>query len=103
MREKIYFSLKSRGSFPEEQKGRHEERRGTGGLLFIDQHILNECKTRWKKLTIAWIDNKNAYVIVTQSWMINCLKMYKISDGVINFIEKTMKIWRVELTAGVKS
>ena len=26
--------------------------------------------------------------------------MYKISDEVINFIEKTMKIWRVELTVG---
>ena len=26
--------------------------------------------------------------------------MNKISDEVINFIEKTMKTWRVELTAG---
>ena len=29
--------------------------------------------------------------------------MFKISDEVINFIEKTMKTWRVELTAGGKS
>ena len=29
--------------------------------------------------------------------------MYKISDEVINFIKKTMKTWRVELTAGGKS
>ena len=29
--------------------------------------------------------------------------MYKISDEVINFIEKTMKTWSVELTAGGKS
>ena len=28
--------------------------------------------------------------------------MYKISDEVINFIENTMKTWRVELTAGGK-
>ena len=26
--------------------------------------------------------------------------MYKISDEVINYIDKTMKTWRVELTAG---
>ena len=26
--------------------------------------------------------------------------MYKISDEVMNFIEKTMKTWRVEVTAG---
>ena len=29
--------------------------------------------------------------------------MYKISNEVINFIEKTMKTWRVQLTAGGKS
>ena len=33
----------------------------------------------------------------------SCLKMYKISHEVINFIEKTMKAWRVELTAGGRS
>ena len=29
--------------------------------------------------------------------------MYKMSDEVINFIERTMKTWRVDLTAGEKS
>ena len=29
--------------------------------------------------------------------------MYKISNAVKNFIEKTMKTWRVELTAGGRS
>ena len=51
---------------------------------------------------MAWIDNKKAYDVVPQRWIINCLKMYKISDEVINFIEKTMKTWRVELTTGGK-
>ena len=41
--------------------------------------------------------------MVPQSWIINCLKMYKIPHKTINFIEKTMKNWRVELTAGGKS
>ena len=41
--------------------------------------------------------------MVPQSWIINCLKMYKISHEVIIFIEKTMNNRRVELTAGGKS
>ena len=41
--------------------------------------------------------------MVPQSWMINCLKMYKMSHEVITFIKKAMKTWRVELTAGGKS
>ena len=49
---------------------------------------------------MAWIDYKKAYDMVPHSWIINSLKMYKISDEVINFIEKNMKTWRVELTAG---
>ena len=38
--------------------------------------------------------------MVPRSWIINSLKMYKISDEVINLIDKTIKTWRVELTAG---
>ena len=52
---------------------------------------------------MAWIDYKKAYDMVPQSWIIHGLKMYKIPHVVINFIEKTMQIWRVELTAGGRS
>ena len=51
---------------------------------------------------MAWIDYK-AYDMIPQSWIINYLKTYKISDEVINFIKKTMNTWRVELTAGGRS
>ena len=40
--------------------------------------------------------------MIRQSWIINCLRMNKLSDKVINAIEKTLKYWRVELTAGGK-
>ena len=46
---------------------------------------------------------KFSYGIVPQSWIINWLKMYKISHEVINFIEKNMKSWGVELIAGERS
>ena len=102
IRKEIYDSLKSRGLFPEEQKVNRKGLRGTGKLLYIHQHILNESKTGWKNLDIAWIDKEMACDMVPQSWIINCPKMYKISHEFINVIEKTMKIWTVELTAGGK-
>ena len=40
--------------------------------------------------------------MVPQSCIINYLKIYKTSGGDINFIEKTIKTWRVELTGGEK-
>ena len=103
IREKIYYSLTSRGLFPDEQKGCRKGSRGTVELLYIDQHILNESKTRRKNLAMAWIDNKKAYGMLPPSWILHCLKMYKISHEVINFIEQTMKTWRVELRAGGRS
>ena len=89
IREEIYYSLTSRGSFPDEQKECCKGSRGISELLYIDQHILNESKNRRKNLVMAWIDYKKAYDIVPQSWVINCLKMYKISHEVKNFTKKT--------------
>ena len=42
----------------------------------MDLHILNESKTRRKNLAMAWIDDKKAYDMVPQSWILHCLKMY---------------------------
>ena len=86
IRGKIYYSLTSHGLFPDEQKGYRKGSRGNSELLYIDQHILNESKTRRENLAMALIDYKNAYDMVPQSWILNCLKMYKISHEVINFI-----------------
>ena len=52
---------------------------------------------------MAWIDYKKAYDMVPHSWIRHCLIMYKISHEVVNFIEQTMKTWRVDLTAGTRS
>ena len=103
IREEIYYSLTSCGLFAEEQEGCHKGSRGTGELLYIDQHILNESNTRRKNLAMAWIDNKKTNDMDPQSWIINCLKMYEISDEVINFIEKNMKTWKIKLTDGGRS
>ena len=82
IKKEIYYSLTSLELFPEEQKGCRKGSRGTAELLYIDQTILNQSKTRRKNLAMAWIDYKKAYDIVPQSWIINCLKMYRISDEV---------------------
>ena len=67
IKEKIYYSLISNEIFPEKQKGYREKTRGTEELQYIDQHILNESKTRWKNLAMAWLDNKKAFDMVPQS------------------------------------
>ena len=60
IRENIYYSLTSHRLFPDEQKGCCKGSRGTAEFLYIDQHILNESKTRRKNLAMAWINYKMA-------------------------------------------
>ena len=72
---KIYYSLLSRKTFP---RNRKDATRGTEELLYIAQHIVNESKMRRKNLAMAWIDYKKTYDMIPQSWILHCLKMYKI-------------------------
>ena len=82
IREETYDTLTSRRLFPEELTGCCKGSRSIREVQYIDQHILNQSKTRQKKLAIAWIVYKKIYDMVPQSCIINCLKMYKISDEV---------------------
>ena len=52
---------------------------------------------------MSWIDYKKVNDMVPQSWILHCFKMYRITDQVVLFIEKTMQTSRVELAAGGKS
>ena len=49
--EEVYHSLESYPMFPEDQKWCHKEIIGTSDLLYIDQHIVKEVKT---KTRMAW-------------------------------------------------
>ena len=86
--------------FPKEQKGCCKGTRGTDDLLYIDQHILKAAKKMHKNVDMVWIDGKKAYDMVLQIWITKCLKMYKISDKVINFIMKPMENGKVKLATG---
>ena len=51
-----------------------------------------------EKLAMDWISYKISYDMVLQSCITTCLKCRKYPDEVINFIEKTMKNKKEELT-----
>ena len=57
--EEIYYLIKSREQFSEEQKECCKRTRVTGYLQYTDQHIPKESKT--KRKNVAWIDFKKAY------------------------------------------
>ena len=56
IRDGIYFSLTTHGLFTVEKKRCRKEPRGSGELLYIDQHTLDAIKTRQKSLAMVRID-----------------------------------------------
>ena len=49
------------------------------------------------------MNHKKANDMVPYSGIIECLRMYKISNKLIKFTTEAMKNWRVVLTAGGKT
>ena len=96
--DEIYIFLESGKLLPEEQKGCKRKSMGTADLLFIDRLVLQEAGRRKRNLSMGWVDYRNAYDMVPHSWILECLNSLGISDNIQQFLDKTMKTWRVELT-----
>ena len=45
----------------------------------------------------AWIDYKKAFDSVPHSWILACLKMYKINPVLTTFIEASMRQWKTNM------
>ena len=48
---------------------------------------------------MAWIDYKKAYEMVPYRWISEWLEMFGIVNHVQNFLNNSMKSWKLELNA----
>ena len=65
--------------------------------------VLRDCKKRHTNLAMAWIDYKKACGMVPRSWISECLEMFGIENNVQEFLNKSMKSWKLELNASGKT
>ena len=73
-----YDVKNTNGLLPGKQKVCRKGFRGTGEVIYIDQHFLNESKIRRKNLAMAWIDCKKAYDMISQSCKIQSQNVQNI-------------------------
>ena len=85
---------------PEEQKGCRKGSRGTNDLLYIDRVVIKEVKSRNKNLTMAWIDCKKAYDLVSHSWIIEYLDLFGVVENIKSLLVNSMEEWKVMLCSG---
>ena len=94
----MYNYLEQEKELPEEQKGSKRESRGTKDQLLIDKAVLKDCKKRHTNLSMAWIDNRKAYDLVSHGRVNECMEMFGIAKNLRTFLKKKMQQWGLSLT-----
>ena len=98
--DQIYAHLDEEKLLPEEQKGYRKGFTGTSDLLYIDQAVIKEVKSRTKNLAMAWIDYKKAYDMVPHLWIIECLDLFGVAENIKSLLVNSMENWKVMLCSG---
>ena len=83
--DRMYTFLDRNHILPNEQKGCKRNSYGCKDQLLIDRMILENCRTRSKNLSTAWIDYRKAFDSVPHDWILKSLDLYKISPIISNF------------------
>ena len=94
----VYDHVIENEILPLEQKGVRRKARGCKDQLLLDKAITEDARRKRKALSMIWIDYKKAYDSVPHSWIIACLKLYKVNERIIEFIKHTMTKWKTKLT-----
>ena len=88
--ESMYVFLENENVLPEEQKGCRRKSRGTKYQLLIEKTILKDCKRRHTNLATAWIDYRNAYDMVPHTWIMECMRLFRVANNITEFIKCSM-------------
>ena len=95
--ERMYLFLSSNNILPNEQKGCKRNSYGCKDQLLIDRMILENCRSRSRNLSTAWIDYRKAFDSVPHDWILKTLDMYKVSPIISNFLRGSMGGWKTKL------
>ena len=63
----------------------------------INKMILENCNTRKRNLSCAWIDYKKIFDNVPHEWILRYLELFKVSPRVVRFLKHNMKNWKTQL------
>ena len=79
---------------------------GRKDLLVVTKCILQNCRKIKKTLSMAWVDYKKVYDMVSQSWFMATMGMIGLTDNITGLIHRsylfTINKWRTNLHASGK-
>ena len=95
--ERTYQHLNKYNIFPTQQKGSRKGSYGCKDQLLINRMITEECHTKKRNLSMAWIDYRKAFDSVPHSWILKAMELYGLSPQVIKFMKYSMNTWKTTL------
>lgn len=96
--DKLYEHLMLNRILPPEQKGCRKGARGCKDQLLVSKMIIEDAKKRKKTLSMAWVDYKKAFDSVPHSWILDALKIYRVSPRIVKFVGESMTKWQTKIT-----
>ena len=95
--EKMYSHLERGNVLPFEQQECCKGSCETKYQLLIDKTALRDCKRKQANLTMAWIDYKKVIDKVPHSYISESLEVFGIGNNIQDFLNSSMKSWKLEL------
>jgi hypothetical protein len=80
-----------------QQKGTRKGILGTMDNLLVDRAVIEEAKQYERNLAVSYYDYEKAYDSTPHAWQIQCFKMCRINEKVINLVQQLHTIWRTRL------
>ena len=100
MGETLYHDLDRNGLLTDEQKGCRKGSPETKDQLLVDKAILKSCRRGLTNFSMAWIDYKKAYDMMSHSWIPKCLEMVGAAKNMISIINNSMVNLKTVLASG---
>ena len=95
--EKISAHLTQHSIIAEEQRGSVKNTYGTKTQLLINKCILEDAFRKRKNLSMVYIDYAKAFDTVPHQWILEVLRIYKVSEIIVNFLAFAMRKWVTDL------
>ena len=77
------------------QRGAKQKCNGTAENLLLDSVVLRDVKLHQRKLSVAWIDVREAYDSVNHGWIRKILEVHRLPDKLTAAIRNIIHNWNV--------
>ena len=79
------------------QKGCSRGQYGCVDHLLLTNSVWHQIRSKYRSLSVAWLDYRKAYHSVPHNWLLECLRLFHFPTLLITCIEYLMPLWGTSL------